>query len=422
MAREEYFVFAGIDWATSSHAVCVVSADGDILGEAEFSNNAKELEKMCSWITAFSEGRPELVAVGIEVPHGIVVDTLLDHSLEAYSINPRQLDRFRDRFSPSGAKDDARDALVLADSLRTDRRAYRKISPDLPEVIEIREMGRMQRELGTERIRLSNRIEASLYRYFPQMVPLVGDLKRIWQVELMALAPTPEKARKLRLSRLKKFVQEHHVRVLSAEDLLKAFREPTVRVSPSTVRAASTHIAFALERMRVVNKQMDQCNKMLKHMIDTLVSEPVEDKEKEETPEHHDLEILLSLPGVGRIVLAMLLGEAWSAIEARDYQALRALSGVAPVTRSSGNSRRVLMRRACNPRLREALYHWSRIAVQKDDGCKTRYATMRARGMHHAQALRSIANRLLLVAITMLKNGTLYDSGYGNRTVLKEAS
>ena len=34
------------------------------------------------------------------------------------TLNPKQLDRFRDRFSPAGAKDDRRDARTLGDALR----------------------------------------------------------------------------------------------------------------------------------------------------------------------------------------------------------------------------------------------------------------------------------------------------------------
>jgi hypothetical protein len=41
----------------------------------------------------------------------------MDRGIAVFAINPKQLDRFRDRFSPAGAKDDRRDALVLASAL-----------------------------------------------------------------------------------------------------------------------------------------------------------------------------------------------------------------------------------------------------------------------------------------------------------------
>ena len=57
---------------------------------------------------------PEQIAIGIEVNHGAVVEALLAKGLHPYSINPKLLDRLRDRFSPAGSKDDRRDAFVLA--------------------------------------------------------------------------------------------------------------------------------------------------------------------------------------------------------------------------------------------------------------------------------------------------------------------
>jgi hypothetical protein len=66
------------------------------------------------------------------------------------------------------------------------------------------------------------------------------------------------------------------------------------------------------------------------------------------------------------------------------------------------------MRTACHPRIRNAVYHWARVATQTDDIAKARYAALRARGKSHGQALRSIADRLLGVLCAMLRNQTDY--------------
>src|SRR6185312_11940870 len=109
------------------------------------------------------------------------------------------------------------------------------------------------------------------------------------------------------------------------------------------------------------------------------------------------------MPGLGRIILAVLLAEVWQPLRRRDYHALRTLSGVAPVTRSSGKRCIVLMRQACHLRLRTAVYHWARVAIQHDTRSRSRYAELRQRGHSHGRALRSLADRLLAVACAMLK-------------------
>jgi transposase len=105
-----------------------------------------------------------------------------------------------------------------------------------------------------------------------------------------------------------------------------------------------------------------------------------------------------------------MLSEASQAIAERDYHALRCYSGSAPITHQSGKKKVVLMRRGCNERLRNALYHWARVSVVRDLKSKQVDAAMRARGHSHGRALRGRADRWLQVLISMLRNRTLYDA------------
>ncbi|SFE12472.1 IS110 family transposase [Roseivivax sediminis] len=155
-----------------------------------------------------------------------------------------------------------------------------------------------------------------------------------------------------------------------------------------------------IARIRLVNRQLKQAH----HQLDALTARliPTEEAEPGQTKQH-DVEILASLPGVGRIVLARLLAEAFDALQRRDYAALRSLTGVAPVTKRSGKSCIVVRRQACHDRLANAMYHWARVAIQHDLSSRLKYAALRSRGHSHGRALRSVADRLLNVACAMLK-------------------
>ena len=120
--------------------------------------------------------------------------------------------------------------------------------------------------------------------------------------------------------------------------------------------------------------------------------------------------IVLSLPGVGRKITAWLFAEAAQPLAERDYLVLRTHGGVAPVTRQSGKRRLVVMRRGCNPRLRHALYHMARVAMQRDAHFSSVYAVLRAKGQRHGQALRNIGDRLLRILMAMLRDRTCYDA------------
>jgi transposase len=403
--------FVGIDWATDEHAVCLIDEQGKLLGERVFAHSGTGISEMCSWLfkQAGSE-EPAAFHVGIEVPRGAVVETLLERGLHVYSVNPKQLDRFRDRFTVAGAKDDRRDARVLADSLRTDRGCYRLLKVDDPNVVELREWSRIADDLQEERVRLSNRFRQQLLRYYPQILSLSKDLAAEWFLKLWELAPTPKQALRVREQTVAKLLTSARIQRFNAAEALSVLREKPLTVAPGTTEAAQAHITTIVERLRLVNRQLKEAYRRLDRLTDSIAGEAPEPGQK---CEQRDVAVLRSLPGVGRIVLATLLAEASQPLAARDYHALRALTGIAPVTRNSGKTSgarsNVRMRRACCLRLREAMYHWARVATLHDPRTRAAYAALRKLGHKHGRALRGVADRLLAVACAMLRDGTTFD-------------
>lgn len=60
-------------------------------------------------------------------------------------------------------------------------------------------------------------------------------------------------------------------------------------------------------------------------------------------------------------------------------------------------------------RLVNAIYHWRRVAAQRDPVSKAKYQALRSGGHSHGRALGSVAYLLIAVAGAMLGNGTLFD-------------
>ena len=167
MNHDKTLFFAGIDWGSASHQVCVTDQVGSTLGEKAFNHTGKGLCEMAQWLIELSRSTADDIAVAIEVPHGPVVETLLERGFRVHSINPKQLDRFRDRFSPSGAKDDRRDARVLADALRTDGRRFRRLKHQDSDIAILRELLCTREDIVAERTRLINRWRQLLWSYYP---------------------------------------------------------------------------------------------------------------------------------------------------------------------------------------------------------------------------------------------------------------
>jgi len=397
-----YDWFVGIDWGSQQHQVCVLDCDRRRVGERVVDHDGASLARLADWLWTLSAGQAQRVAVAIEVPRGAIVEGLVERGFHVFAINPKQLDRFRDRHSVAGAKDDRRDAFVLADSVRTDQPSFRRLQLDEPQLLMLRELSRAEETLLEDFRRSANRLRDQLHRFYPQMLTLCSGADESWLWDLIDLAPTPAHAALLSEEQVQRVLKAHRIRRVKAQEVLTCLQASALPVAPGAAQAAQAHCEFLLPCLRVLAEQLQACSQQVSALLRTLAEAPGEGPS--------DVAIVLSLPGVGRKITAWLFAEAAQPLAERDYQVLRTHGGVAPVTKQSGKRRLVVMRRGCNPRLRHALYHMARVAMQRDAHFSSVYAALRAKGQRHGQALRNIGDRLLRILMAMLRHRTCYDA------------
>lgn len=417
MAAQQFRCHVGIDWASDSYQICAVDEKGERIGEKQVEHSGAGIQQCIDWLLKMSGGDASSVAVAIEVPHGAMVESLIENNFAVFAINPKQMDRFRDRHTVAGAKDDSLDAFVMADSLRTDPRCFHRVELDEPAIVRLRELSRMDQDLQTDSNRLSNQLWEQLRRYYPQMLKLSPAADEAWVWDVLESAPLPEAGGRLKLAKVKGILQAHRIRRVTAEQVLAQLRQPALRLAPGAAEAASEHVLMLLPRLRLLQQQRRATAQRIERILEELCAPPPECEGRE----HRDAEILLSLPGIGPVVAATMLAEASQPLRERDYQALRSYAGAAPVTRQSGKRRVIVMRYGCNQRLRNALYHWSRTSMQKDGRAKRHYGELRARGHSHGRALRGLADRNLEMLMSMLRSGTLYDPARRGSAALAQA-
>lgn len=404
---DEFEWFLGIDWGSEEHALCLLDATGRIRGTRTVAHAAVAIHEAVQWVREQTGAPPAAIAVGIETPRGALVDTVIEQGFPVWAVNPKQLDRFRDRFTAAGAKDDARDAHVLADALRTDRRAFRRVRPDDPLIIQLREVTRLREDLQQDEQRLANRLRDQLYRVDAAWLTISPAADEPWLWAILAEAPDPATWAQLPRRRVAAVLRAHRIRRVTPDAVLETIRQPRLTVAPGVTDAVATRIAAVVPQLQLIAEQRLAAERRIDRLLDRLATPEAVDREPRE---HRDVEILQSLPGVGRMVTATMLSEATGPLADRDYATLRAHTGVAPVTKRSGKRAFfVHMRYACKGRLRQALYHWSRTSIQRDAAARTYYDGLRARGHSHARALRSVADRWLRILIAMLTTGQLYD-------------
>ena len=263
--------FVGVDWGSQTHQACVIDVAGTLLGERAFEHGGQGLSEMADWVLSVTAGEADQVGVAIETPRGPVVESLMERGFAVHAINPKQLDRFRDRISPAGAKDDRRDARVLASALRTDPHCLRRLGPTDPAIVELREWSRISEELTRERVRLANRMREQLWRYYPQLLAATSDeVAAPWALDLWRRLPTPVAAQRVREATLAKLLQQHRIRRVDAATLRERLRAPAVRVAPGAAEAAAAHVRLLAERLVLINRQLGHARRQLDRLVQQL--------------------------------------------------------------------------------------------------------------------------------------------------------
>jgi len=400
-------VYVGIDWADDHHDVYVTNDQAEKLAAFRVAHTVEGLATLRQRLREVS-AEPETLQLAIERPDGLLVASLLDWGYAVYPINPKAVDRYRDRHQTSGAKDDARDAMVLAHILRTDGHCYRRLAREGEVVTELRLTIRSYRDLVTESTRLTNQLRTCLADYYPAALTLFDDLDQPITLAFLQQYPTPALARSAGPKRLAAWCRRqdysHPERI---EALVAQVRAPALSTTEAVVRARSRQVLGLVPALQAVVDAKKTHERALKELLGR----------------HPDGGLFLALPGAGVVTAAALLGELsedrTSLPTAADLQAAPTPAGrpwTAPVTIQSGKSRRVVRRRACNAHLHEALIQFARCSLMRAGHGDERvawvreaYAARRQAGDTAQQAYRVIAHRWAAILWAMGPRREAYD-------------
>lgn len=259
-----------------------------------------------------------------------------------YAINPLSVARYRERHSTSRAKSDMADAHLLAEMVRVDRAAHRPVAGDTDAAEAVKLAARHHQTLVWERTRHLLRLRSALRDFFPAALLVFDDLDAPDALELLALAPDPDRAAKLTRRQVVAALRRAHRRDVEerATTILAVLRGEELRRAPQVQGAYAAVVASQAAVLAALNTQIEA----MSEVVDTHFGV------------HPDAEIYLSQPGLGVILGARVLGEFGD--DPRRYADARArknYAGSAPITRASGKKKVVMARYIRNKRLGDAL-------------------------------------------------------------------
>ena len=389
-------IFVGDDWAEAHHDVHVLNEAGERLTSRRLPEGLEGVAGLHKLIAEYVDD-PSEVVVGIETDRGLWVGALVAAGYRVYGINPLVVSRYRDRHNVAGAKSDAGDAKVLADLVRTDRHNHRPVAGDSDLAEGVKVLARGHQNLIWIRTRHTNMLRSALREYYPGALGAFDDLDHSDALAVLDRAPTPGAGRALTRSQIKAALRRGgRQRNLDTrtEAIRQALRADQLQAPAEVVQAYAATTKAAVGVIRELNGQISS--------LETELADHFE--------QHPDADILRSVPGLGVILGARVLGEFGDDPNRyADAKSRKNYAGTSPITVASGKRRAVLARYVRNRRLYDAIDQWAFCSLTTSQGCREFYDQHRTKGDLHHQALRALGNRLVGILHGCLTHRTLYD-------------
>lgn len=388
--------YLGVDWADQSHAVVGMDEDGTKIAAHSVSHTA---EGFSAWGRELDEWRAQAIELwaAIERPDGRVVDFLLDHGVVVYPVNPKALDRARDRFRQSGAKSDPFDAWVLADLLRTDHAQLRALQPSSEAAQELKLLTEDCQRHIRQQTRLVNQLTATLKAYYPRALE-VAELTAVLAREFLQAYPTPEAVTALTERRWQRWARTHRLSETRTRELWDVLQRPQLPVPAHVVRAKARLMQSLVAQLLPVVAAVAQYRKAID---DFFASMPA-------------AQWMRTLPigkhGITAPTLWARLGDAPGRWES--FRHLQAQAGTVPVTKRSGKQRVVQFRFACDKALRYVVDQVAYLSLLSSTWARAYYDQQRERGHSHRQALRALGAKWLKIIFVMWQRQVPYDEQY----------
>ena len=389
-------IFVGDDWSEVHHDVHLMDETGARLASRRLPEGLVGMGEFHQLLARHAD-EPDQVMIGIETDRGLWVTALLAAGYQVYAINPMAAARYRDRHHVSGAKSDAGDAKLLADLVRTDRHNHRRVAGDSADVAAVKVLARAHQNLIWTRNQHTNALRSALREYYPGALEVFDDLHDRDALAILGRAPTPIQAAGLSVSKIRSALKAAgrqrnlDARALAIQTALRT-EQLAAPAAVTAAFAASTRAMVGI--IAELNRQIIDLEAELATHFET----------------HPDADIYRSLPGLGVILGARVLGEFGDDPNRyTDGKCRKNYAGTSPLTVASGKKRAVLARHVRNRRLYDAIDQWAFCALNCSPGARAFYDQRRTAGDLHHQALRALGNRLVGILHGCLRHRTHYD-------------
>lgn len=405
-AEGNFSVVVSIDWADRKHDVCFQSSDG----KRESSRIVHGAESLDTWVRGLHTRFGGMIAVVMELTRGPLVYALQKYDyITLFPVNPAMLAKYREAFHSSGAKDDPTDAELGLDLVVRHPERFKPLKPQSLLMRELVFLVEQRRQFVGDKVRVCNRLTASLKQYLPQALDWFSDHDTLMFCDFLDKWPTLQQAKRARRSTLEAFFKEHRA---SRKDIMarriNAIRESLpLTEDPAVINAYRLQVSVLVEQLRVALHAIAQYDKRIAEL----------------SASHDDYEIYKALPGAAKTIAPRLMTAMGEQRERfASASEVQMCSAIAPVTKRSGNATRVQWRHQASKFVRQTFVEWANHSRQSSFWAANYYEQQRAKGKSHNAAIRSLAFKWIRILYRCWKERTPYDEARYLRALQKRGS
>lgn len=396
MKPENYAALVALDWGDKTHAFARQSVGAQRIEQGLIAATPEALH---AWLTELGKthgGEP--VALAVEAGRNALLHALLEHPwLTVYPVHPATSARFRKAFTPSGAKDDGPDAVVILTLLRMHRTELTPLVLDTAPTRELAALVVARRRAVDQRTGTANQLTSVLKGYFPQALTLAGDdLTKPLALAFLRRFPELAAVQKVRPATLGAFYRQHGSRSAEriAERLALAARARPLIADRAVIAPALLEVALLVDLLDVHARHIAR--------LETRIAETF--------AAHSRAELFAALPGAGPALAPRLLVAFGDQLGRYPTAAtLQKYAGVAPVREKSGRKQWTHWRWAAPKFLRQSLVEWAGQTVLHSAWAHAYYHQQRRAGKAHHAILRALAFKWIRILWRCWHDGVPYD-------------
>ena len=388
-------LIVSLDRSDKTVALAVLEvASGAFLIERDLSSAP---EAMDAWWHDLRRDHPGArIAVAFEQPApNLIAFFTARRPAAIYALNPSATFSYRHALTVSHARNDQSDARDQARFIAHAHASLRAWTPPPAQIEQLERLTQNRRKLVNQRTGLTNRLQATLKRYYPQALDLLHE--HYWRPMNLAFLrrwPQPATLRCTPLSRLRAFYLKHNSRSEKRwQDRTAVIKAIVLLGEPNP--ADELEVLVMLDQIEVLNKGIATHDRAIAELFATA---------------GEAAERVTALPGAGPIYAPRLYTALVRHMPNCDGpEAFAAAVGVAPVTDQSGRMRKVYRRLRCDSFTRQSFVEWVKESWKHSVWAEAFYRQREAKGHGFHAIMRALAYKWIRILWRCWQDGVAYD-------------